>query len=309
VGQRLKVRKWFSTILFEWLLPVRLIRRDFREELARHRSYINEFFKEEGGEEAKLQRPSAIDRWMYVVSVFSRAVLKVCLTWIAIQFVPAVLKIAPAKPLIWVFTGLDTVVFLLLIFVAMSNVALYGPTCTGFVIALRLKKSTGSRYRRALNSYPRNADGTAQLKRWMYTRIYVNLLARAEAREKLINVIFAVFTLILCLSLISYFLTCLGASLIQYNHTALEPADGIWKHIHFYLVTLATIGYGDMTFDNSARGHIAGIVMSVLVIAIGLGFVSYVSYYVINFKERIIAGLDLEAGSGADWIAQSLRDI
>jgi len=99
-----------------------------------------------------------------------------------------------------------------------------------------------SRYRLALNSYPRSGDGTTQLKRWMYTRIYVNLLARAEAREKLINIVVAVFTLILCRSLISYFLTCLGASLIQYNHIALEPSDGIWKHIHFYLVTLASIG-------------------------------------------------------------------
>lgn len=310
-------RVWYmlrgDVLLFEYLLPVRLIRQDFRAELARHRSYINEFFKEEGGQEAELHAPSAFDSWMFVVSQYSRGALKLCLTWIIIEFIFAVARPADYHPIFVIgIIVIDLIVLLLMIVLALSNVALYGPTCAGFVVALRLRPSTGSMYRLALNSYPRRDDEEdIQLKRWMHTRLYVKQLARLEAHAKLMNIMSALLTNVLCISLISYLLTSPRAymPLLQHNGSPLSMQDGIWGHVHFYLVTLATIGYGDMTFVNTGLGRVVGAFMSIFVIAAVLGFVSYINHYIVNFKERIISGLDLEVGSGADWIAKNLRDI
>jgi hypothetical protein len=306
-GQSLRVK----VFLFEYLFPIQL-RQDFAE-VPRHQSYIKKFLKENYGEEAKHHEPSRLDMLMYGVSVLSRAVLKFCSTWIIIQFIFAVLKMSDyPRAFIIPLIVVDMIILLFLIVVAVANVSLYGPTSACFVIAFRLKEPTGANYRLALNSYPRTAETKeVQLKRWRYTRIYVKLIARTEAREKLINIVIALFTVILCISVISYLLTStkVNLPLIQYNDSPVNMLDGIWKHLHFYLVTLATIGYGDMTFVNTTLGHIVGAFMSIMVIASVLGFVSYISYYIINFRDRIFAGLDLEADSGADWIAQGLKDI
>jgi hypothetical protein len=353
VGQILRVKR----ILFEYLLPIQLWR-DYKNELPRQQSYIIGFLNQKFGEEAKRHEPSRSDRFMYGVSVLSRRIWNFCLTLITIQFIFAVLntiipstsqrliiqsvisilKMSDYHPAITILLIIvDIIILSLLIVVALSNVALYGPTSACFVIAFKLKEPTGSYYRRALNSYPRAGDDNeVQLKRWMRTRLYAKLIARAEGREKLGNILIAVFTSVICISIISYLFTSPRVYMpliqsnaepvkisysntlntlpsdelrIQCNPEPVKMQDGIWKHLHFFLVTFATIGFGDMTFINTTIGHIVGAIMSILVIGMVLGFVSYVNHYLSNFRERIFAGLDLEAESGASWIAQSLRDI
>ena len=304
-----RVFRLVNVIMLKWILPVRLLQK-FPGERRRHRSYICEFLKEKYGPEAGRHTPSETDVLMFTISAHSRDFLRLCSTWIISQFLLAAVQQIRCNMLVTsCLASVDTLLLLCLFAIAVSNVARYGPTCAAFVVSLRLKDPTGSKYRMALDSYPRKADDDEeQLEHWMYTRLYVRLLAKAEARERLLNIGVAFAIIVLCISVISYLVSCFWP-LIMYNQKPVTVHDGIWRHLHFYLVTFSTIGYGDMTFDNSKRGHIVGSIMSIIVMSTVLGFVSYIGYYITNFKERLFAGLDLEVGSSPEWTQKSLRDI
>jgi hypothetical protein len=133
-------------------------------------------------------------------------------------------------------------------------------------------------------------------------------MAYEASKQRLLCGVAAVVTALLTLSVISFLLTTTAVScaLLQQNGYPLNASNDIWRHLYFVFG-----GGGDITFVNTQRGYIVGSVTAALVLLSVTGFVAYVNYYILSFKERLLAGLDTSVGVGtsAEWIAKNLKEV
>jgi hypothetical protein len=261
----------------------------------------------------------------YAISEHARSIMKFCLFWLVPQLLVGTWPQAIAKldalsstghrPLILVsLVVFDLLVCSILCLTIMCCVMIHGPTNAAYVTCLNCCLETGDLYRGALRNMPRSTDDPAsQAEKWEYARIFVKQLARLEAQRKMRAVITGLILVTLYFSCISMWLSThtLDHPILALNGKPMGMDQTVLKHLYFFLVTFSTIGYGDVTFVSSLPGQITGIVCATLVMLTGIGFVAYINHFVVNMKERLIAGLDtnIPLSERSDWIGKSLREV
>lgn len=220
-------------------------------------------------------------------------------------------------PVLSVFLGVDVIALVCLVWLLLSSVAPYGPTNVVYALSLRYATDTGVLYRCLLQSLPRADDSEErQAEQWEFTRAYLKELSGMIARKRLTEVITAFICIALTLSCVSLILSTAAINHPLITTTgatgvSMAAKNGIIGHVYFFLVTFATIGYGDLSFVNQPRGYAAGVISAMLVMLTGFGLVSYMSYYIVNFKDRLLSGINAAAGGKGTpcWLWQSLRDV
>lgn len=220
-------------------------------------------------------------------------------------------------PILWAVLVSDFVIFICLWALLLAAVSPYGPTNLSFVLILGYGAKAGALVRMVKQSLPRAQDtADRQAQQWEFARKSLKILARREAMTRMHEAIFSFLVSILVLSCISFIMStdAIDSPLLCADKVSVNASGGILQHIYFFFITFATIGYGDMSFVHNAKGHLAGIFCAGLVMLTGYGVVSYLNYYVVNFKERLLSGFEGVAGrfdgdGTPSWLWQSLRDI
>jgi len=274
-----------------------------------------------------LHRPSSVNVFWYSLHETYWMIMRFCLFWMAVQMLFGAWPLGTLRLLeymkfghrfetaaLWVLLVLDFALVGCSWLLLLASVSSYGPSNVCYVLSFKYDRRVGVTYRRALQSLPLASDiDGRQAEKWEFTRSYLKELARIESQRRLGQAVLAFLVSIVSLSCISLILSTasFGVPVIGYGAHGTDASGGIAQHAYFFFITFATIGYGDISFLNHPRGHVAGLICALLVMLTGYGLVSYLNYYVVNFKERLLSGLDGAVGGNLTptWLWQSLKDV
>jgi hypothetical protein len=272
----------------------------------------------------EFHRPSRLHVMAFLFSQNHLLVERVCATWVVPQFALAFFLYHqptfrfpvwfPKSALIVSTVALDVGIWSLLLALLVASVAVHGPTSVAYVRVLKCDNRLGDLSRRVEQIFPSEGDAEVQACQWNWTRILIEQIARVQVLRRLLAIFITAALMILTASCISVLFATgtLKSPLLAYSGGPLLPRSSPLQHMYFGIVTLATIGYGDVSFVNNSWGHLCGVLSSLCVLLFGGALVSYFASFVVTYRERLLSGFCVLASASRktpSWLWQSLRRV
>lgn len=137
------------------------------------------------------------------------------------------------------------------------------------------------------------------------------MLSRELSSEKFSQICISFILSMLLFSFCIMFMTWLGHDLIVLDSDDMRYNMNVISYLYFVIVSVATIGYGDIAFSKSYFGLVTGVATAIFIFSIGSAILSYVGSHMLRFNERLLSGFVFRASNGRPpaWIWQSLTDI